>query len=208
MNKVILFTEIKRKDEKMKWIILNEQYLDFLRAFEKRIPRTDYGTDKYKPFFGILFETDDFAYVTQVSSPDKPRLKNLPENIDFYKLYDPKKPTRLMSVVNLNYMFPVPKDEITYVTNYSIVDKLRTFKDENQRSKYIYLLKKELSEINKKQLSEPAKHIYANKVNAPNSKLANRCLNYKELESKAYEWMEFSKTKIRTATSNENVEKN
>lgn len=44
MNKVILFTEIKRKDEKMKWIILNEQYLDFLRAFEKRIPRTDYGT--------------------------------------------------------------------------------------------------------------------------------------------------------------------
>lgn len=183
----------------MNWIILNEQYLDFLRAFEKRIPRTDYGTDRYKPFFGILFETDDFAYVTQVSSPDKPRLKDLPENIDFYKLYDPKNTTRLMSVVNLNYMFPVPKDEITHVKNYKIIDTLRTFKNPKQRSQYIYLLKKELSEINKRDLSTPAKEIYINKINQPNSKLSNRCLNYKELEAKAYEWIEHNKAKLETA---------
>lgn len=193
--------------DKMNWIILNEQYLDFLRAFEPRIPRTDYGTDRYKPFFGILFETDDFAYVTQVSSPDKPRLKNLPENIDFYKLYDPKVPTRLMSVVNLNYMFPVPKDELTHVTNYKIIDTLRTFKSPKYRSQYIYLLKKELSEINKKNLAAPAMEIYESKTKAPNSKLAKRCLNYKELESKAYEWMENNKAKLETAASKENIEK-
>lgn len=194
--------------KKMNWVILNEEYLDFLRAFEKRIPRTDYGTDRYKPFFGILFETDNFAYVTQVSSPNKPRLKDLPENLDFYKLYDPKKPSRLMSVVNLNYMFPVPKDEITHVTNYNIIDTLRTFKDDRERSKYIYLLKKELSELNKKQLSEPAKEIYINKLNKPNSRLARRCLNYKDLETKAYEWIEYNNSKLETATSKEHMEKN
>lgn len=193
--------------KKMNWIILNEQYLDFLRSFEKRIPRTDYGTDRYKPFFGILFETEDFAYVTQVSSPDKPRLKDLHENIDFYKLYDPKNTTRLMSVVNLNYMFPVPKNEITYVTNYNIIDTLRTFESPKQRSQYIYLLKKELSEINKKELSSPAKAVYSNKTNKPNSKLAKRCLNYKELEAKAYEWIVISKTKLETAASEENAKK-
>lgn len=193
-------------EKKMNWAILKNDYLDFLRSFEKRIPKTNYGTDKYKPFFGILFETKDFVYVTQVSSPNKPRLKDLPENIDFYKLYDPKKPSRLMSVVNLNYMFPVPKDEITYVTNYNIVDTLRTFKDEKQRSSYIHLLKKELSEINKKNLFNPAKKIYINKINNPNSKLAKRCLNYKELESKAYEWIELYKPRVETAALNGNVE--
>ena len=34
----------------MRWINVNEKYLDFLRDFEKRIPRTDYGSDRYKPF--------------------------------------------------------------------------------------------------------------------------------------------------------------
>jgi protein AbiQ len=53
----------------MKWINVNEKYLDYLRAVEGRIPRTDYGLDKYKPFFGILFETEDFYYITQVSHP-------------------------------------------------------------------------------------------------------------------------------------------
>ena len=48
----------------MKWINVNEKYLDYLRAFEGRIPRTDYGSDKYKPFFCILFETEDFYYIT------------------------------------------------------------------------------------------------------------------------------------------------
>ena len=38
----------------MKWINVDENYLDYLRSFEKRIPKTDYGSDKYKPFFGVL----------------------------------------------------------------------------------------------------------------------------------------------------------
>ena len=33
----------------MNWINVNEDYLDYLRETEGRIPRTDYGTDKYKP---------------------------------------------------------------------------------------------------------------------------------------------------------------
>lgn len=53
----------------MKWINVNEKYLDYLRETEKRIPKTDYGTDRYKPFFGILFEVDDLYYITQVSHP-------------------------------------------------------------------------------------------------------------------------------------------
>ena len=58
-----------------RWINVNEKYLDFLRSFEKRIPRTDYGSDKYKPFFGILFEKDDLFYITQISHAQPRHLK-------------------------------------------------------------------------------------------------------------------------------------
>lgn len=74
----------------MRWINVDEQYLDYLRGYEKRIPFTDYGTDKYKPFFGVLFEIDDLYYVTQVSHA-QPRHYKLKENKDFFKIYDPKK---------------------------------------------------------------------------------------------------------------------
>ena len=43
----------------MKWINVDENYLDYLRNVEPRIPRTDYGSDRYKPFFGVLFEAGD-----------------------------------------------------------------------------------------------------------------------------------------------------
>ena len=51
----------------MEWKIVNEDYLNYLRHNETRIPHSNYGEDKYKPFFGILFETNDFYYVTQIS---------------------------------------------------------------------------------------------------------------------------------------------
>ena len=51
----------------MRWINVDDKYLDYLRDIEKRIPKTNYGLDKYKPFFGVLFEKDNLYYVTQVS---------------------------------------------------------------------------------------------------------------------------------------------
>ncbi len=58
------------------WVIIDEKYLDFLRAAEPRIPFSDYGTDKYKPFFGVLFEIGDLVYVTQISHA-QPRHMNI-----------------------------------------------------------------------------------------------------------------------------------
>jgi len=53
----------------MNWLIIDEKYLNYLRAKEKRIPFSDYVQNKYKPFFGMLFETDEFYYVTQIPHP-------------------------------------------------------------------------------------------------------------------------------------------
>lgn len=116
----------------MNWIRVNEEYLDYLRQYEARIPFSDYGDDKCKPFFGTLFEVDDIAYITQVSHPQErhKKLKNLP---DFKKIFDPKDRSRLIAVVNLNYMFPVPKAEIEKM-EYKNIESYRTFKDEKEKT--------------------------------------------------------------------------
>lgn len=94
----------------MRWIMISEKYLSYLRNKESRIPYSNYGKDAYKPFFGVLFETEKFYYVTQVSSP-KQRHFHMKQNLDFYKLCDSES-NQVLAVVNLNYMFPVLKSEI------------------------------------------------------------------------------------------------
>lgn len=49
----------------MEWLVIDEKYLDYLRQEDSRIPKSNYGKDKYKPFFGTLFETEEFYYVTR-----------------------------------------------------------------------------------------------------------------------------------------------
>ncbi|EGQ79730.1 hypothetical protein HMPREF9094_1236, partial [Fusobacterium animalis ATCC 51191] len=51
--------------------------------------------------------------MTQISSK-KPRHLKMKESIDFVKIFD-KTNKKLISVINLNYMFPVPKSEIIEV---------------------------------------------------------------------------------------------
>jgi protein AbiQ len=166
------------------WKIINEDYTDFLRDnYEKRIPETDYGSDKLKPFFGELFRVGDLVYVTQVTSP-KPSLINLKQSIDFYKIYQNKK---LISCVNLNYMFPVPISELNNM-DYKDIDNYVNFKDEQAKSKYIQLLKYELSIINTLNLETSAMDLYRRKYDKPQDKVSLRCFDFKNLEIGAKEW--------------------
>ena len=171
-----------------KWVDVPDNYLDYLRnSGDKRIPYKDYGTDKFKPFFGILFTSGKFAYITQISHPQKRhfRMKEAP---DFIKIFKGK---RLLCVVNLNYMFPVPLELLTEI-EYANIEKYRNFNNDDEKSQYIYLLRKELQIINTKKLSEQAKEVYNNKYLYPNSPLSQRCVNFRMLEELA---MEFSNNK-------------
>lgn len=169
-----------------RWINVNEKYLDFLRSFEKRIPRTDYGSDKYKPFFGILFEKDDLFYITQISHA-QPRHLKMKNQQDFFKIYDPQQLSRLIAVVNLNYMFPILKNEVTPFIKKDI-DTYRNFKSEEEKSKYIDLLDSEMKMIKTMNLPDAAGKLYEKKYAFPDSKVSQRCLDYKALEEHAKKW--------------------
>ena len=166
------------------WKIINEDYTDYLRDnYEKRIPHTDYGTDKLKPFFGELFRIDNLVYVTQVTSP-KPRHYNLKQSIDFRKIY---KGNNLISCINLNYMFPVPNSELTDM-QYKDIGQYVLFSTEDEKSKYIQLLKYELSVINSLSLEQDSIDLYNRKYNMPNDAVSLRCFDFKSLEIGAKKW--------------------
>lgn len=171
----------------MKWINVNENYLDYLRKYEQRIPYTNYGQDKYKPFFGILFEKDEFYYITQISHAQN-RHSKMKQQPDFFKIYDPDSEKRLIAVVNLNYMFPIPKKEVTDFEK-SKIDTYRTFKDDDEKSKYINLLDKELKSINELDLSNSAKKLYDKKYAYPDASISKRCIDFKMLEDHARTWL-------------------
>lgn len=169
----------------MRWYSIDEDFLDYLRSIETRIPKIDYGEDKFKPFFGALFEIGDLVYVTQVSHPQA-RHNRMKDNLDFVKLYDG---SRLMAVVNLNYMFPVKKSKLTEV-NYGKLDEFRTFKNNHQRNNYITLLKKELRQIKSKKVNEKALALYNLKYTYPEHAVSKRCIDFKMLEQKCIEFKE------------------
>lgn len=172
----------------MKWIIVDELYLDYLRNnYEPRIPKTDYGEDKFKPFFGILFEKDGLYYITQVSHA-QPRHVKLKNSLDFYKVYTSvNKQEKLTAVVNLNYMFPIPKGLVADL-KYSEIEKQRSFLTAEEKSKYISLLRSEIAQINKMGLENKSLKLYDLRINKPEHVISRRCFDFTRLEAAAKEY--------------------
>lgn len=168
-----------------KWVSVNESYLSILRSIEPRIPFTNYGDNRFKPFFSPLFELDSLCYVTQVSSP-KRRHVTMKSQKDFKKIFD--KSGKLICVVNLNYMFPAPTCILKEV-NYGNIQNFRTFKNDYEKSQYIRLLRFELSAINNMNLTKDAKYIYELKYNKPYDVISKRCFDFKVLEIVANDYL-------------------
>ncbi|MCE5220065.1 MAG: type III toxin-antitoxin system ToxN/AbiQ family toxin [Clostridium sp.] len=173
---------------KITWKIVNEFYLNYLRDnYESRIPYSNYGDDKYKPFFSPLFEINDLIYITQISHPQK-RHYELKKNIDFYKIYHPND-GRLLAVINLNYMFPI-HNSLMADLRYKSIENYRLFKYEEEKSKYIDLLRIELNIINKLPLQKNAFKIYNMKYKYPDNFISQRSFDFKKLEDACFKYLD------------------
>ena len=162
------------------WKIVNENYLSYLRdGIEPRIPNVNYGIDKFKPFFGNLFEHENFVYITQISHPQH-RHKTMKNSADFQKVYN-SDDGRLLCVVNLNYMFPISKMDLSNL-KYGDIDKYRSFLNDDEKSKYIDLLRLEMNELNNINLSEKAWKLYNMRNSYPDNPVSRRCFDFKLLE--------------------------
>ena len=84
-------------------------------------------------------------------------------------------------------MFPVPTWCINDF-NFSEMDQVRSFKNSKEKSKYISFLKHQLKSINQLNLPEAATKLYNYRYEHPESSVARRCLDFKQLEIFAKEY--------------------
>lgn len=169
------------------WTVIDEEYLDYLRAHVPGVPHSDYGANRYKPFFGVLFSRGEISYVANISHPQE-RHYNKRNSMIFQKIYtpDPERPgfDKLTAVVNLNFMIPVPTAMICPL-QYANIDQYRDFVSEESKSKYIDLLRNEMTAINELNMETKAFNLYNHKINYSNDYFSTRCLDFVRLEELA-----------------------
>ena len=171
--------------EKLYWVMINTDYLDYLKQHETRIPNYDYNREHIKPFYGVLFEKNDLCYVTTINHYKEEHSK-LTTAIDCQKIYD-NQYGKTIAVARLNYMFPVPKNQFERL-DYRNIDNYVDFKDEVAKYNQITLLKKILFGLNHSGLQNRAQIVYKNKYERPDSYMAKRCFDFKQLEELAKEY--------------------
>ena len=160
---------------------INNDYLNYLRAFDDRILYNKIGG---RPYVGIVLRINDTMYFAPMHSP-KPKYLAMRPNLDFYKLADGK-----LGIINLNNMIPVPADQVTPIIFAEIEDE-----------KYRALLIKQYSIIdrNKKRIQSNALKTYVYSQN-PDSTLHRRCLDYPMMEVACEQYHAFLMKQSRKVT--------
>ncbi len=145
---------------------IDEKYLDFLRNFDSRVPRSDYTThDKF--FCGVVLVIgNNIPYYAPVSHFNTPQQTNIP-------IYD-KGSKKVLSTVRFFFMIPVMPQVITRVDVKTLY---------NTDPSYAILVDKEYSYCSTHEalLNKRAEAVY--KIGCNKNHVFNKlCCDFKKLE--------------------------
>ncbi len=158
---------------------INSSYVDYLVPFAPHLFHNKQPSQQNsRKYIGIVLTVDDFDYFVPLSSFKKKHF-TMKEGVDFIKI-------KQYAVLNLNNMFPVPKNERTYVDINKISDV-----------NYKNLLRKEYRFIKvvEKKILKNAQVVYSHKIhNGNKTNLSKRCNDFLLLEEKAKEYKDDSKS--------------
>ena len=171
----------------MDWYVVDKKYINYLTQFDSRVGYVDYG-ERLKLHVGVLLAVGEFHYYVPISSA-KPKHQKMSNSLDFYKLQGESN-KYLYAVLNIYNMIPVPENCLTQL-KYNQIERFRSFKNEKEKTDYIYLLQKEKVLIDNVQdsLQTRAQKLYQKCIDMPESSLAARCCNFKLLEEKCQEYL-------------------
>lgn len=128
--------------DKLKWYIVDKEYVSYLKEFDNKVENIDYS-NRFKPYLGIIITINEINYYVPISSVKEKHYK-MNEDIDFIKISEND---RILGVLNLNNMIPIDNDSVKNL-KYSEIEKYRNFKTNKEKSLYISLLNMELELIN------------------------------------------------------------
>ena len=146
---------------------ISPNYITYLSSYAPHLFHNKKPGQKYeRKYIGIVFEINGYNYFAPLSSfKDKHRKMN--ESIDFIKVKD-------YAVINLNNMFPVPRNERKYVD-------IRSERDPNYRS--LLLAEYRFIKSIREKIRKNAQNLYKIKLKDGNStSLSKRCNDFLLLE--------------------------
>ena len=146
---------------------LNENYINFLREFDKKVR---FNKNESRPYIGVLFTVKDVEYFAPLASP-KDKFKKRKNDVDFMRIDAGK-----LGYINFNNMIPVASSAV-------LPRKI----EDIQRSDYKKLLYKQLGWLrkNEDEIIYKATKLYKsykNRTLRPN--VYERCCNFFLLEKK------------------------
>ncbi len=169
------------KENKLKWYIADNEYVNYLRQFDEKVENIDYNT-KLKPYIGIVITINEFNYYVPISSA-KEKHDKINEGMDFIKI---KANDKIISVLNLNNMIPISNNNVKEL-KYKEIEKYRSFASHKEKILYISFLSVELKLVNDKieKIKKNALKLYNEKIKNPTSNVSKRCCNFRLLEEKS-----------------------
>jgi len=166
------------------WCRISKKYIKYLKKIEPRIINIRYKGKKFKPLFVPLFLVEnDLVYVGQILTYKK-KFDLLEDNFNYIKIYS-EKGTKILGKINLNYMFPVPKNELFFIDSFNI-KYFVNYKSKNQESEYTQLSERILELINNKTIVDRSKDFYNKVINR--NVIEKKFFNFKLLEEEAKKW--------------------
>lgn len=162
---------------KLKIYILKENYVNYLRNSDNRVPDNKSQT---RPYIGIILKQDDFDYFSPLSSP-KEKHKSMKNRMDFIKIDDGK-----LGIINLNNSVPVVDNELILLDIYA----LKNSGNINDR-KYGILCQEQIiwCDNNFERIEKNFKKLYQLKTsNRLPQSISDRCCNFRLLEEKAVKY--------------------
>ena len=170
-------------NRKLYWVILDPEYMDYLKTIDANVPNYDYGNEHIKPFYGPLISNNGICYVAGVSHYIPDKHDKIPANLTLQKIYDHEF-QKMIAVSNLRYMFPVPESCIQRL-DYRNIDDHVVFRSQRERYNQVNLLKKILNALNDSGLQKRALQIKEMQFHGVKNYLINSCLDFKRLEAAA-----------------------
>lgn len=151
---------------------INDDYIDYLRQFDKKILSTKDGDRKYsRKYIGIMLHNRNYKYFIPLSSYK-------PETYD--RMYESKSLKKIgnMAVLRINNMIPVI-DEVIHRVDFN------TISDPNYR--YLLLSEYRIIKSREKEIRMDARIVYYYRLNNKNKGkgLYNLCCDYLLLEEKS-----------------------
>lgn len=166
------------------WCRISKKYIKYLKKIEPKIINIRYKGEKIKPLFVPLFLIEnDLVYMGQILTYKK-KFDLLEDNFNFIKIYS-EKGTEILGKINLNYMFPVPKNELFFIDS-SNIKYFLNYKSKNQESGYTQLSERVLKLINSKTIVDRSKDFYNKVINR--NVIEKKFFNFKLLEEEAKKW--------------------